>query len=79
MVRAFFAALGISVFILGAECLLVDRAVVSLPHQRAARTSLGATSTASPGKVVDTPEWAPWTFLSTGAVIAIYSLTLKRT
>jgi hypothetical protein len=80
MWRAFFLALGIYACIFGAECLVVDSFVMA-----------GETSAAPPGQASmfqsSTPlatrdwkpaEWAPWSLLSTGAVVILYSITLNR-
>jgi hypothetical protein len=79
MVRAFFAAVGISLCILGAECLLVDSAVLASAEKLpVAQNSLYVAAPTVEKKVVKTPEWAPWTFLSAGTIILIYAVTLKR-
>jgi hypothetical protein len=79
MVRAFFAAVGISLCILGAECLLVDSAVLASAEKLpVARNTLYLGAPPTEKKVVETPEWAPWTFLSAGIIISIYAVTLKR-
>ena len=77
MWRPFFLAIGISVGILGGECLVVDTAVVSLPRQRNETNALGF-PTAQRSKAVQPPEWAPWSLLSAGTVISLYAITLNR-
>jgi hypothetical protein len=81
MWRAFFLALGIYACIFGAECMVVESYVMasesSPPPQQ---TSLFQPST---GPMVTKrewrpPEWAPWSLLSTGAIVILYSLTLNR-
>jgi hypothetical protein len=69
MVRAFFLAVGLYAFILGLECLVIDKAV------------LHANSDAVTGEIASfreiTPtEWAPWSLLSAGAVVMLYSFTI---
>ena len=79
MLRSFFLAIGISLCILGGECLIVDRAMVNLPGQGedAPPGAYGATVDTSRREVAP-PEWAPWTFISVGAVVTLYSLTQGR-
>jgi len=82
MWRAFFLSLGIVTCILGAECLVVDRFVLANGNE-AAVTTLGgprqslASVQANPSEMVP-PEWAPWSLMSTGAVVILYALTINR-
>ena len=81
MWRALFSALGICLLILGGECLVVDNAVLALPRQRQAVSSpfnpqprvQGVTT-----REFSPPEWAPWTLLSAGAVVMLYTFTVSR-
>ena len=73
MLRAFFLAIGIFAFILGLECLVVDKAV--LHPRREAATSFGQQMT-TPYREITPPEWAPWSLLSVGAVVTLYSFTI---
>jgi hypothetical protein len=63
MWRAFFLAIGLFTFILGFECLLIDRATFSDIESGAARDLIP-------------PDWAPWSLMSAGAVVMLYSFTL---
>ena len=82
MWRAFFAAVGAMLLILGGECLVVEKAVLaSAPKKEAGPLTvfdepilLGAPEK----REVRPPEWAPWVLLSTGAVVVLYSFTLRR-
>jgi len=82
MWRAFFAAIGAILLILGAECLVVEKAVLaSAPQQAQAPMSPFAepyAPQATANREVRPPEWAPWSLLSAGAVIMLYSFTFKR-
>jgi len=69
MMRAFFLALGIYAFILGLECLVLDKAVLY-----SSRDGLGQAAPIL--REVFPPEWAPWSLLSAGAVVVLYSFTL---
>ena len=88
MWRAFFLAMGISACIFGAECLVVDHFVMAdlpRPQQQvpAVNNSLFGQSTAiaamkQPIRTKRPPEWAPWTLMSTGAIVILYSITMNR-
>ena len=74
MFRAFFLALGIYAFILGLECLVLEKAVL-YPSRGATAASL--VQQAAPAyREVSPAEWAPWSLLSTGAVVMLYTCTL---
>ena len=80
MMRAFFLAAGIFACVIGAQCLVVDSFVMASddPATQTPQSLFGAQSAAGPTKDYQPPEWAPWTFLSTGAVVIIYSMTLNK-
>ncbi len=68
MWRSFFLAIGVYCVILGAEAMAIQSA-----HLKP-RTSAGKVVT--PAKTISPPEWAPWSLLSAGAVVMIYSFTI---
>lgn len=70
MIRAFFLAVGIYAFILGLECLVIDKAVLKANPDSAAQ------QLAMPYREITPAEWAPWSLLSGGAVVMLYSFTL---
>lgn len=77
MWRALFLAVGITLCILGAEGLVFEKAILSesfigddAPRPAVAR-SLGRREYAP-------PEWVPWSLLSGGAVVILYSFTIPR-
>ncbi len=74
MLRAFFLALGVSAFIMGLECLVIDKAVL-VPSREATASAL-AQQVAPSTREVTPAEWAPWSLLSGGAVVMLYSFTL---
>jgi len=90
MWRAFFLAVGIYLCILGAECLVVDKFVMAgeVPPSEAEHnpappgpaTLFGPTAPPTPTakRDIEPAEWAPWSLLSAGAVVILYSLTLNR-
>ncbi len=78
MWRAFFLAVGIFVVVLGGQCLVLDRYVLAgeQPAQQAGMYAFQPQP--EPSRDIIPAEWAPWTMLSTGAVMILYSLTLNR-
>ena len=79
MWRAFFLAIGIFACIIGAECMVVDRFVMA-GNSPPAETA-PAVFNAAPAPLqreMKPPEWAPWSLLSAGAVVILYSLTLAK-
>jgi hypothetical protein len=81
MWRAFFLASGIFACILGAQCLVVDSFVWAnepAPTAENPATLFGQPPIATSASDLTPAEWAPWSFLSGGAVVILYSLTLGR-
>ncbi|HJN12785.1 MAG: hypothetical protein QGG09_03135 [Pirellulaceae bacterium] len=94
MFRAFLIAIGISMCLVGGECLVVDQAVVAYPAKskgtatkspNAANFPFGQQSYATPAtdsgivrREISPPEWAPWSLLAGGVVIALYAITVQR-
>ena len=85
MWRALFLAVGVYMCILGGECLVVDRFVLAgdkppVESSAGPATLFGATSApiVSGSREIQPAEWAPWSFLSGGAVIILYALTINR-
>ncbi|MBM3998601.1 MAG: hypothetical protein FJ297_03490 [Planctomycetes bacterium] len=80
MMRAFFLAIGMALVILGLECLIIERAVLHRTAAAAIPLSKDKAPSAETAKevVVQPPEWVPWTFLSAGAVVILYSFTIPR-
>ena len=74
MLRAFFLAIGLTAFIRGLECLVIDKAVLQPSRDNSA--SAVAQQIAPAVREVTPPEWAPWSLLSGGAVVILYSFTL---
>jgi hypothetical protein len=74
MWRSFFLALGAFAVIFGAECLAIDRAVLSLRHEPVA----GFMQDAGRHREFVPPDWAPWSLMSFGAVTMLYSFTIPK-
>ena len=77
MLRAFFLAVGISLCILGAEALVVEKAVLAETTTETTPTVFGPQVTQKKRELTP-PEWARWGLLSGGAVVILYSITIPR-
>ena len=63
--------------IIGAECLVLEKAV--LAGEEEAPVANAMAQVAAPAKKEISPaEWAPWSFMSAGAVVLLYSFTIPR-
>jgi hypothetical protein len=80
MWRSVFMAIGITLCIFGVECLFIDETVLAKPiasSPPAASASLGGGG-GDAGRQIKTQEWMPWSFLGSGAVIILYTITIPR-
>jgi hypothetical protein len=81
MWRALFLAIGFYVMLVGFQCLGVE--TITLRIHDDAPTD-GFTWFASdepklgPLRQIAVPPWAPWSLLSTGAVMCLYSFTVSQ-
>jgi len=75
MWRSFFLAIGLSVCILGLECLVVDNFVVTA--QEGGLFSSGEVVRGG-SRELTPPDWARWSLLSAGAVTMLYSFTIPQ-
>lgn len=75
MWRSFFLAVGITFIIVGAECMIVERAALAAPVASASNRS-GAE--VQPRGDIVPPDWASWSLLSAGSVVILYSFTIPR-
>jgi len=79
MWRAMFLAIGFFLMILGVECLGVEQVSLKMRGDPPPSTSMfDSEDKLGPQKTVNPPPWAPWSLLSTGAVICLYSFTIPR-
>ena len=82
MFRSFWLAVGISLCILGGECLIFEKAVLAgVSSQTTAVTSVPnpfADSMQTRAREIVPPEWAPWGLMSAGAVIILYAFNISR-
>lgn len=70
MWRSFFLAVGVYVCLLGLEALAINKAILK-PQMRGGQV-------VAPARDVTPPDWAPWSLLSGGSIVVLYSLTLMR-
>jgi hypothetical protein len=71
MLRAFFLALGIFSVVLGVECLVIEKAVLTPSRDSSALANAVPTY-----REIVPADWAPWSLLSGGAVVILYSFTI---
>ena len=82
MWRALFLAIGITIFILGAECLGLERIVMKkrgkAPAVAEQTTLMPAAPAAAPRINIVPSDHMPWSLMATGLIVVIYSFTLPR-
>lgn len=77
MWRSLFIAVGLFAIILGLECLVVDKAILTPTADQSSRQWGFRTPGAMYRELVP-PDWAPWSLLSVGAVVCLYSFTIPQ-
>ena len=88
MWRSLFLAVAVSLCIMGAECLVIQKAVMAkeVPAPPPAASPYDYLDPLLPqnsgpttmNPVIQPPECAPWSLLSAGVVVLLYALSLKR-
>jgi hypothetical protein len=79
MWRAFFLGIGVYLLILGLECLAVDRVTLRIHDDPAPQGTLFGIITPPVQQTQVSPAaWLPWTLLSTGTVVCLYSFTIPK-
>ena len=78
MWRAFFLAIGVYLVLLGAQCLGIEKLTLNLRESPPPQADPFVPEESEPGpKIVAQPApWTPWSFMSTGAVVCLYSFTI---
>ena len=71
MLRAFFLAMGICCLVLGLQCLVVEKAEL-------AGEATASASNFGRQREIEPPEWAPWSLMSVGAVVILYTFTIPK-
>jgi hypothetical protein len=78
MWRAFFLAIGFFLMLLGAQCLGVDKATLKARSDPEPQLIPLGDPQPGPQKEIIPPSWAPWSLLSSGAVMCLYSFTIPK-
>jgi len=79
MWRSLFLASGVFLIVLGVQCLGVVQFTLKIRDEASPATSfLDSTPQLGPQKKLTPPPWAPWSLMSTGAVVCLYSFTLPK-
>jgi hypothetical protein len=79
MWRALFLAVGFFVMLLGVECLGIETITLKMHEKPPAPVSPFDTPPAEGAlRQLNPPPWAPWSLLSSGAVMCLYSFTIPR-
>ena len=80
MWRGFFLAFGVTLVVLGAECLVLEKVVQADSHPPPTPTAIGYMQAPVAGGSRDyvPPDWAPWSLLGAGAVVILYSFTIPK-
>lgn len=73
--QPFLLAIGISLCLVGAECLVLDQVVLAEPGSQPALADYGQIDLApmTPRRVLVPPEWAAWALLASGSIVILYS------
>lgn len=90
MLRTFFLAIGVALVLIGFEALVLDHAVLandspigrtivekSEPMFDDYGFEVGRKVLAPSKKTITPPEWAPWSMLSSGAIVLVYSIAMR--
>jgi hypothetical protein len=77
MWRAFFLSVGVCAMFLGVESLVIEKVVMAASDEHSAS---GFAERLAPKALreVEPPEWAPWSLLSGGAVVILYTFTIPQ-
>ena len=79
MWRAMFLAIGLYLFLAGLQCLGVASATLVFRDPPPKATSFFEEAPkVGPKKSLTPPPWAPWSLMSTGAIVCLYSFTLPK-
>lgn len=79
MWRAFFLAIGATLVIVGLECLAVQKVTLKFREDPPpAQSPFQEAPKVGPNRQIRPPSWAPWSLMSSGAIVCLYSFTLPR-
>lgn len=86
MWRALFLSLGGMLCLIGVESLILDHAVLSPEFVKKTEAvpvyddfgfQIDTKPASESPRIVHPPEWAPWSMISTGAIVALYAFSYK--
>jgi hypothetical protein len=77
MWRAFFLSVGVCAMVLGIESLVIEKVVMAASGEHST-SGLAERVAPSALREVEPPEWAPWSLMSGGAVIILYTFTIPQ-
>ena len=78
MWKATFLAIGISLCILGGEALVIEKALLVPTETKPQKGFFGITNAIAQQREVKPPDWAPWSLLTGGMVVILYSITIPK-
>jgi hypothetical protein len=79
MWRALFLSIGAFLFLLGAQCLFVQQITTKIRTEAPeAGSPFESAPTVGPPIKFNPPPWAPWSMMSSGVVICLYSFTIPK-
>jgi hypothetical protein len=80
--RAFFFAVGTMLVIVGVECLMIDSATIVTDRPQTYQVSNSwfqpAPAIQVGTRVIQPPDWIPWSLIASGTVVILYALTLPK-
>ena len=76
MVRAFFLGIGSYLVIAGLQCLAVDRVIWRATAEPAPAVMPFQKPAAPRPKEFPPAPWVPWSLMTTGVVVCLYSFTI---
>ncbi|MEX0937446.1 MAG: hypothetical protein WDZ59_06265 [Pirellulales bacterium] len=78
MWRALFLAVGITCCLLGVEAMAIDKAVLKMESGSQSNPFAIAEAAVSGSREIVPPKWAPWSLISAGAVVILYSFSIPK-
>ena len=77
MWRSIFLAIGVTLCVLAAECMVLDHAVLAAEPATASTDIYSFEPVAPTKKTIKPPEWAPWSLASVGSIVIFYAILGK--
>ncbi len=76
MIRALFLGIGFYLMLAGLQCLAVDRVIWRASAEPAPMALTFPKPAAQKPKDFPPAAWVPWSLMTTGAVVCLYSFTI---